>query len=110
MRARRPIPWPIAFAVALFTAGCGGTGPLTAPPEAVAPSLVEAKRQVSAYIDSGRYEADIAAVTSRREPNLESRVPRGGRLAIVVDVDETALSQSPEPPSERLRLHHSRAL
>jgi predicted small lipoprotein YifL len=94
MRARRPAPWPIAFAVVLFTTGCGGTGPLTAPPEAVAPSLVEAKRQVSAYVDSGRYEADIAAVTEQARAYLESRVPRGGRLAIVVDVDETALSTS----------------
>jgi acid phosphatase len=75
--------------------GCGGTGPLTAPPEAVAPSLVEAKRQVSAYVDSGRYEADIAAVTEQARAYLESRVPRGGRLAIVVDVDETALSNLP---------------
>jgi acid phosphatase len=95
MRARRPAPWPIAFAVVLFVTGCAGTGPLTAPPEAVAPSLVEAKRQVSAYIDSGRYEADIAAVTEQARAYLESRVPRGGRLAIVVDVDETALSNLP---------------
>src|SRR5438876_11093731 len=95
MRARRPIPWPIAFAVVLFATGCGGTGPLTASSEAVAPNLVEVKRQVSAYVDSGCYEADIAAVTEQARVYLESRVQGGDRLAVVIDVDETALSNLP---------------
>jgi len=41
---------------------------------------------------------------------LESRAQRGGKLAIVIDVDETALSKPPEPSSERLRLQSSPAL
>ncbi len=95
MGTRRPTLWPIVFALLLFATGCAGTGPLAAPSGAVAPSLVEAKHQVRAYVDSGRYEADIAAVTEQARAYLESRVQRGGTLAIVVDVDETALSNLP---------------
>ena len=54
------------------------------------PSLPEAKRQVEEYVASGRYQADIAAVAAEARRYLESRA--GGKLAIVVDVDETAIS------------------
>jgi putative acid phosphatase of HAD superfamily subfamily IIIB len=93
MGTRRPTLWPIVPALLLFATSCAGTGPLTAP--SGAPGLVEAKHQVSVYVDSGRYEADIAAVTEQARAYLESRVQRGGKLAIVVDVDETALSNLP---------------
>jgi len=59
------------------------------------PSLVETKREVSAYVDSGRYEAAVAAVVGQARAFLESRVPRGGKLAIVLDIDETSLSNLP---------------
>ena len=75
-------------------AACAATGPPT-PPVAATPSLVETKREVSAYVDSGRYEAEIAAVVDQARVFLESRVPRGGKLAIVLDIDETALSNLP---------------
>src|SRR5207245_3594682 len=68
---------------------------LTTPSVAAVPSLVEAKHQVVAYVDSGRYEADIAAVAEQAREYLESRAQRGGKLAIVIDVDETALSNLP---------------
>ncbi len=72
-----------------FGAGCAGTGHWAIP------SLPEAKRQVGEYVDSGRYEADIAAVAEKARTYLESRAHRGGKLAIVVDLDETALSNLP---------------
>src|SRR2546423_9651322 len=72
-----------------FGAGCAGTGHWATP------SLPEAKRQVGEYVDSGRYEADIAAVAEKARTYLESRAHRGGKLAIVVDLDETALSNLP---------------
>jgi predicted secreted acid phosphatase len=78
----------------LLLAGCATAAPAPAAPPAV-PSLVETKREVAAYIDSGRYEADIAAITEQARAYLESRAPRGGTLAMVVDVDETALSNLP---------------
>jgi len=80
-------------ALLLLLAGCATAPP--APSTPAIPSLVETKREVAAYVDSGRYEADIAAITERARAYLESRVPRGGKLAMVVDVDETALSNLP---------------
>jgi acid phosphatase len=87
--------------VALFLAGAGCAATSLAPPPAplpvfaATPSLVEARREVTAYVDSGRYEAEIAAVVDQARAFLESRVPRGGKLAIVLDIDETALSNLP---------------
>ena len=43
-------------------------------------------------MDSGRYEAEVRVVVDQARVFLESRAPRGGKLAIVLDVDETALS------------------
>ncbi|PYM42507.1 MAG: acid phosphatase [Candidatus Rokuibacteriota bacterium] len=95
MRNRQRSLWSIVPALVLFGAGCAETGPSTTPSVVAAPSLVEAKRQVNAYVDSGRYEADIAAVADQARAYLESRVRGGGKLAIVLDVDETALSNLP---------------
>lgn len=87
------------MAFLLAAAGCAATSPAPppAPPPvfAATPSLVETKREVGAYVDSGRYEADIAAVVGQARAFLEARVPRGGKLAIVLDIDETALSNLP---------------
>ena len=94
-RTRRWTFWLLIPAFLLFGTGCAGTGPSTAPSVAVAPSLVEAKRQVTAYVDSGRYETDIAAVVEQARAYLEATVQRGGKFAIVVDIDETALSNLP---------------
>jgi putative acid phosphatase of HAD superfamily subfamily IIIB len=60
------------------------------------PSLAEAKRQVTEYVASGRYETEIAAVAEHAIASLERRAARGGKLAIVVDIDETALSNLPD--------------
>src|SRR5207237_917873 len=79
---QRPMPhsplWLTISAVLLFGAGCAGPAASTGPPAATVPSLVEAKRQVVAYVDSGRYEADIAAVADQARTYLESRAQRGG--------------------------------
>jgi acid phosphatase len=80
--------------LATLVGGCVAAAPVT-PPVATVPNLVEAKREVSAYVESGRYEADIAAVVDQARVFLESRAPGGGKLAIVVDIDETALSNLP---------------
>jgi acid phosphatase len=98
--SRRSAPWPVIAALLFVGAGCAATGPATSPPTPLpvfvaTPSLVETKREISAYVDSGRYEADVAAVVDQARAFLESRVPRGGKLAIVLDIDETALSNLP---------------
>jgi hypothetical protein len=72
--------WPIISALLLFGTSCAGTGPSTASSVAAAPSLVEAKRHVSAYVESGRYEADITTVAEQARAYVESRVQRGGKF------------------------------
>jgi acid phosphatase len=72
-------------ALALAGAGCA-----TEPR-----NLDLAKRDINAYVDSGRYEGDLAAVASKARQAVEDRVARrqpGETLAIVIDIDETALS------------------
>src|SRR5207249_2675890 len=59
------------------------------------PNLPEAKRQVRAYLESGGYERDIATIADQAGAYIKSRSARGGKLAIVVDIDETALSNLP---------------
>jgi predicted secreted acid phosphatase len=87
--------WAALLALVLFGTSCAGTDPAAPASTPAPPSLVEVKHQVDVYVDSGRYEADIAAVTDQARGYLESRVARGGKLAVVVDVDETALSNLP---------------
>jgi len=62
---------------------------------AVAPSLPDAQRQVVAYIDSGAYERDFTAVVARARAYLEARAKAVPKPAIVLDIDETSLSNWP---------------
>jgi acid phosphatase len=51
------------------------------------------KAEIRAYVKSGEYERDIAAVAATAGTWLEQRVKQGGgKLAIVFDLDETLLS------------------
>ena len=93
--ARRSTRGSVAAALLIAGAGCASTEPSTTVVVAAPPSLVETKREVGAYVDSGRYGAEVAAVVDQARAFLESRACRGGKLAIVLDVDETALSNLP---------------
>jgi predicted secreted acid phosphatase len=74
----------IAWASALFA--CAGK---------VAPDLPLARQQVEAYIDSGRYAADCAAVARKAQDYLERRAGQVKKAAVVFDIDETSLSNWP---------------
>lgn len=52
------------------------------------------KREIVAYVESGRYAADLNAAYASAQALLANRIARAGdaKLAIVLDVDETALS------------------
>ena len=58
-------------------------------------NLSSAKQEVAAYADSGDYQADLAGVARRASRWIESRSARGGKLAVVFDIDETVLSNLP---------------
>lgn len=89
MRCR---PLICLFALVLVIAGHGAE---TREPA----NIFLLKQELSAYVDSGRYAEDIAAVAAEANAWLEERVAAkkpGERLAIVLDIDETALSNLPE--------------
>src|SRR5579862_3142116 len=58
-------------------------------------NLFDAQRQVEQYIASGRYEADVAKVAREAQAYVERRATRATRPAIVLDIDETSLSNWP---------------
>lgn len=57
--------------------------------------LYEAQRQVDEYIRSGQYEKDFADVVAAAQAWLEERVRTATKPAIVLDIDETSLSNWP---------------
>lgn len=59
------------------------------------PSLYEAQRRVDQYIQSGRYDADVATVVAEARGWLEDRAKTAEKPAIVLDIDETSLSNWP---------------
>jgi predicted secreted acid phosphatase len=71
-------------------AGCAHAP--VSPPVA---NLFDAQRQVEQYIASGRYEADVARVAGEALAYVERRATTATRPAIVLDIDETSLSNWP---------------
>jgi predicted secreted acid phosphatase len=62
---------------------------------AAVPTLFDTQKRIDDYIDSGKYEADCAQVANQARNYLEQRVKKGEKLAIVLDIDETSLSNWP---------------
>jgi acid phosphatase len=83
-------------AALLFCTGCTAAGPAQ-PRCPVVPqlSLPEVQGQITEYIDSGRYDTTFAAVVTAARAWLEERAPNATRPAIVLDIDETSLSNWP---------------
>ncbi|HEX5576439.1 MAG TPA: HAD family acid phosphatase, partial [Gemmatimonadales bacterium] len=65
------------------------------PSSSAVPRLYEVQRQVDEYITSGRYDQDFAKVASRARDWLEQRATTVRKPAIVLDIDETSLSNWP---------------
>ena len=60
-----------------------------------ASSIYDAQARVERYISSGRYDADIREVAARARSYMEKRAPAVTKPAIVLDIDETSLSNWP---------------
>ena len=82
---RRPFA---ALAAALLAACASATANAPA-------SLPEVQREVETYIDSGRYLEDFAKVVSRAQAWMQQQASSAARPAIVLDIDETSLSNWP---------------
>jgi acid phosphatase len=59
------------------------------------PNLPDAQRRVEEYIRSGRYDQDVAEVVASARKWLDKRVKTAVKPAIVLDIDETSLSNWP---------------
>ena len=59
------------------------------------PNLAETRKQVDEYIDSGRYDRDVAQVVAAARVWLEKRARTAVKPAIVLDIDETSLNNWP---------------
>ncbi|MEX1048508.1 MAG: HAD family acid phosphatase [Akkermansiaceae bacterium] len=60
-------------------------------------NISSAKFEVKAYIDSGAYQEDLAAVAAPASEWIRHRArTRPGKLAVIFDIDETALSNLPQ--------------
>jgi predicted secreted acid phosphatase len=58
-------------------------------------SLYDAQERVERYISSGEYDMEFGAVVARARAYVETRAPRVTKPAIVLDIDETSLSNWP---------------
>ena len=84
-------PHLFALLALLTTAGCATRSSEPA-------NIYPLKQEIRAYLDSGQYGRDIAAVAAEARRWIEQRVARrtpGERLAVVFDLDETLLSNWP---------------
>jgi acid phosphatase len=59
------------------------------------PNLFDVQRQIQQYIDSGNYEADVERVAHEAQSYLEQRAGAVNKPALVLDIDETSLSNWP---------------
>ena len=88
-------PWTVA--VAILLAACANQPPTApAPTSAVAisqpPNVGDARDAALAYHDSGAYDRDLAAVARQADEWMAARSGAAPRPALVLDIDETALS------------------
>jgi len=59
------------------------------------PNLYEAQQQIEEYIRSGRYEEEVVKVLAAARAWLEERAKTAVEPAVVLDIDETSLSNWP---------------
>ena len=59
------------------------------------PNLGLFKQTIEYYVDSGAYQRDLAAKIAEAKTYLTSRTAKGTREVMVLDIDETALSNLP---------------
>lgn len=82
----------LALLAPVLLLGCATGQLLPAQPA----NLDDLKTQVRAYYSSGAYESDVAAVDAAAQSYVEKRAGEVARPALVLDIDETSLSNWPE--------------
>jgi acid phosphatase len=80
---------PLIVLVAIVVTACASS------PTARVQNLYDVQRNVERYITSGAYDRDFANVVGTARAYLERRAKAATRPAIVLDIDETSLSNWP---------------
>jgi predicted secreted acid phosphatase len=86
-RQARVLGRVLGVALASLIAACASTGTI--------PTLYDTQGRVARYIDSGQYDKEFAAVVVRAQTYMEKRAGVVSKPAIVLDIDETSLSNWP---------------
>ncbi|WP_044560973.1 HAD family acid phosphatase [Azospirillum sp. B4] len=89
---------PAALLALSLLAGCAHQAMAPAAPVDL-PNLGVVKGQLVAYHDGGAYDRDLARVAGEAAAWLKARVttlPAGARPALVLDIDETSLTNWPQ--------------
>lgn len=86
---RVPIRWllPVLIVSGLTMLGC--------TTRARVANLYDTQREIDAYVSSGLYSADFASVVTDAQAYMEKRAGAVTKPAIVLDIDETSLSNWP---------------
>jgi predicted secreted acid phosphatase len=87
---RRPatrLPSPVLLIIVLAASTCS--------PAPHVRNLYDVERDVDRYVTSGAYDRDFARVVGEARAYLERRAKASTRPAIVLDIDETSLSNWP---------------
>jgi HAD superfamily, subfamily IIIB (Acid phosphatase) len=86
-----------AALLAIALLGIGGRHPSAAKSAAAMPAnLGDLKQEIAQYKRSGGYDRDVAAVLRNAEAYAVRRAPLVRKPAIVLDIDETSLSNWPQ--------------
>jgi predicted secreted acid phosphatase len=112
------MPWLPSAALWLALLSLGACAAPPAPPDPVAEGAIVAagadlenlgilREKLLRYQASGEYDGQLAAAATEAARYLEDRPGDGGRGAIVLDIDETSLSNWPYLEANQLaRLHY----
>jgi predicted secreted acid phosphatase len=89
---RRGLSSAFAIALAAVLLACADRDRTAGPALAQPPNVGEAKIAATDYYSSGAYHRDIMAVTAEAGEWLAERAPQVERPALVLDIDDTALT------------------
>jgi predicted secreted acid phosphatase len=86
----------VSMAAALLLAGVAVAQPAIEARSGEPPNLGELKQQLLVYRKSGDYERQLAAVVARAWAAIKQHAGEVARPALVLDIDETSLSNWPQ--------------
>src|SRR5215469_4951613 len=82
--------------VAFALAGAAAAQTIADVPTSQPPNLGDLKQQILEYQKSGAYDRDLAAVAAAAQAYVEERAGAVKNPALVLDIDETSLSNWPQ--------------